>query len=142
MIFQGASGANPVRRRLRPERAAVGRAPRGDLPSTIPVSDGWETYAGAAPTIKIIEDRVLARVAFEPLAWGGNGNSAVLADVALGQAVMALRVLGIQAAPQVTRAVSEDIAAILADPVLLPRARIATPCAERRKPAGTSRLAA
>lgn len=87
----------------------------------------------------IVEDRVLARIALEAVAWNGGADPAVLADVALGQAVVALRVLGIQATPEVTRAVGDDIAAAMADPALIARARSSAAHAEARSP---GRLAA
>ncbi|RYC33342.1 hypothetical protein D3273_02385 [Lichenibacterium minor] len=73
--------------------------------------------------ITVVEDRVLARIALESVAWNEGGDPARLADVALGQAVIALRVLGIPTTPEVTRAVGDDIAAVIADPELLARAR-------------------
>jgi hypothetical protein len=80
----------------------------------------------------VVEDRVLARIAFEAVAWNEGRDTAVLADVALGQAVVALRVLGIQATPEVTRAVAADIADIMADPELLARARATAARADER----------
>ena len=90
----------------------------------------------------IVEDRVLARIALEAVAWNGGADPAHLADVALGQAVVALRVLGIPATPEVTRAVGEDIAAALANPELLARARSSVGRAGERSPVRTGRLAA
>lgn len=82
----------------------------------------------------IVEDRVLARIALEAVAWNGDADPAHLADVALGQAVVALRVLGIAATPEVTRTVSDDIAAAMADPALLARARSSAARAEAHAP--------
>ncbi len=87
----------------------------------------------------IVEDRVLSRIALEAVAWNEGSDPACLADVALGQAVVALRVLGIQATPEVRRAVGEDIAAAIADPALLARTRASAARAEARQP---GRLAA
>ena len=90
----------------------------------------------------IVEDRVLARIALEAVAWNGCADPAHLADVALGQAVVALRVLGIPATPEVTRAIGDDIAAVMANPELLARARASAARAEARAPLRTGRLAA
>ena len=90
--------------------------------------------------ITVVEDRVLARVALEAVAWNHGGDPTALADVALGQAVVALRVLGIPATPEVTRAVVDDIAGIMADPDLLARARASAPRTGER--AAGRRLAA
>ena len=90
----------------------------------------------------IVEDRVLARIALEAVAWNDGVDPAHAADIALGQAVVALRVLGIRATPEVTRAVGDDIAAAIADPELLARARASTARAEARAPVRTGRLAA
>ena len=87
----------------------------------------------------IVEDRVLSRIALEAVAWNGGSDPAALADIALGQAVVALRVLGIPATPEVRRAVGEDIAAAIANPALLARARSSAARAEARQP---GRLAA
>jgi hypothetical protein len=82
----------------------------------------------------VVEDRVLARIARDAIAWNDGQDHTVLADVALGQAVVALRVLGIQATPEVTRAVTEDIADIMADPELLARARASAARGDARFP--------
>ncbi len=71
----------------------------------------------------IVEDRVLARVAFEAVAWNVGAPSAELAGTALGQALIALRVLAVGVTPEVTRTVADDIALVLADPAALGRAR-------------------
>lgn len=75
----------------------------------------------------VVEDRVLARIALEAVAWNGSAHPAVLADIARGQAATALRVLGIAATPEISRAVDEDIADIIADPERLARARASMP---------------
>ena len=75
----------------------------------------------------VVEDRVLARIALEAVAWNGSAHAAVLGDIARGQAATALRVLGIAATPEVVRAVDEDIADIIADPDRLARARASMP---------------
>ena len=75
----------------------------------------------------IVEDRVLARIALEAVGWNGSATSDALADAARGQAIVALRVLGIPATPQVSRAVEDDIADIIADPDKLARAQAAPP---------------
>lgn len=72
---------------------------------------------------KIVEDRVLARVAFEAVAWNVGTSSAQLADMAFGQAMIALRVLDVRATPEITRTVADDIALVLADPAMLARAQ-------------------
>lgn len=72
---------------------------------------------------KIVEDRVLARVAFEAVAWNVGTPSSELADVALGQAVIALRVMDVRVTPEITRTVSDDIALVVADTAMLARAR-------------------
>lgn len=84
--------------------------------------------------ITVVEDRVLARVALEAVAWNHGGDPTVLADVALGQAVVALRVLGIPATPEVTRAVTEDIADIMADPDRIARAKAIGARVDMRSP--------
>ena len=90
--------------------------------------------------ITVVEDRVLARVALEAVGWNHGGDPTVLADVALGQAVVALRVLGIATTPEVTRAVTADIADIMADPELIARAMAIGTRVDTRAPGG--RLAA
>lgn len=92
--------------------------------------------------ITVVEDRVLARIALESVAWNEGADPARLADVALGQAVIALRVLGIPTTPEVTRAVGDDIAALIADPELLARARSSVARAGAREPSRAGRLAA
>lgn len=72
---------------------------------------------------KIVEDRVLARVAFEAVAWNVGTPPSELADVALGQAMIALRVLDVGVTPEITRTVSDDIALVLADPAMPARTR-------------------
>ena len=90
----------------------------------------------------VVEDRVLARIAHEAVGWNGSADFSELADIARGHAVMALRVLGIAATPEVTRAVGEDIAAIIADPELLARARSSAARAGAPSPMRAGRLAA
>lgn len=74
----------------------------------------------------IVEDRILARVARDAVGQDDGATSAVeRAETALGRAVTALRDMGIAATRQVTQAVRDDIAIVLAEgavpatPVLL-----------------------
>lgn len=63
----------------------------------------------------IIEDRMLARVALDAIGWDdGVTPAAERAELALGRAVLALRVMGVAATREVTRAVRDDIAILLA----------------------------
>lgn len=63
----------------------------------------------------IIEDRTLARVARDAIGWDdGVTPAAERAEMALGRAVLALRVMGVAATREVTRAVRDDIAILLA----------------------------
>lgn len=90
----------------------------------------------------VVEDRVLARIAFEAVAWNGSAHPGVLADIARGQAATALRVLGIAATPEISRAVDQDIADIIADPDRLARARASMPRTAGRTVPLQRRLAA
>ena len=71
----------------------------------------------------IVEDRVLARIAFEAVGWNPSAGPAELADMAFGQAVVALRVMGIATTPEIARTVRADIALVIADPAKIARAR-------------------
>ena len=64
----------------------------------------------------IVEDRILARIARDAVGWDDGAAPAARADIALGRAVIALRVMGIDATREVTRAVRDDIALALAGP--------------------------
>ncbi|WP_237478888.1 hypothetical protein [Lichenibacterium dinghuense] len=90
----------------------------------------------------VVEDRVLARIALEAVAWNGSAHPAVLGDIARGQAATALRVLGIAATPEIVQAVAEDIADIIADPDRLARARASAPHRGDRAAQPGCRLAA
>ena len=64
----------------------------------------------------IIEDRILARVARDAVGHDdGSAATADRAETALGRAVAALRGMGITATREVTRAVRDDIAIVLAE---------------------------
>lgn len=96
-------------------------------------------------SIVIVEDRVLARVAFEAVAWNVDLPRAELADVAFGQAMIALRVRGIAVTPEIDRTVADDIALVLANPEALARARASRRRADVMRPSnadGTATLRA
>ncbi len=63
----------------------------------------------------IVEDRILARVARDAVAWDEGHEVAERVDVAVGRAVVALRVLGIGVTSEVTQALRDDVTLILAE---------------------------
>lgn len=58
----------------------------------------------------IVEDRVLARVARDAVAWDDGAPADRRAEIAFGRAVVALRVMGVGLTPQMADALREDIA--------------------------------
>ena len=71
---------------------------------------------------KIVEDRMLARIAFEAVGRNGSADPTKSSEAALGHAVAALRVLGVVVAADILRTVRADIEGIFADPARLARA--------------------
>ena len=64
----------------------------------------------------IVEDRILARVARDAVGWDDAGIAAAeRAETALDRAVLALRAMGIAPTREVTQAVRDDIALVLAE---------------------------
>lgn len=61
----------------------------------------------------IVEDRILARVARDAIGWDDGSAATERADIALGRAVVALRVLGIVVTTEVTQALRDDISLVL-----------------------------
>ncbi|MGI3899505.1 MAG: hypothetical protein ACRYGP_29490 [Janthinobacterium lividum] len=63
----------------------------------------------------IVEDRILARVARDAVGWDDGAAPAERADIAVGRAVVALRVLGIGVTAEVTQALRDDVSLLLSD---------------------------
>lgn len=86
----------------------------------------------------IVEDRLLARVAQDAVGWNASADAAEIADRALGQAVVALRVMGVEATPLVLRTLRGDIALVLAEPERVARAARLAPGEGTFRPANTN----
>ncbi len=71
----------------------------------------------------IFEDRVLARVAFQAVGRSKPADANQGADLAIGHAIGALRMLGGVITPWTVRALRDDVAIILADPAKMHQAR-------------------
>jgi hypothetical protein len=71
----------------------------------------------------IVEDRILARVARDAVGWDDGTASPERADIAVGRAVVALRVLGIGVTSEVTQTLRDDITLFLAEEAASPHAR-------------------
>ncbi len=71
----------------------------------------------------ILEDRVLARVAFQAVGWSEPADPHSGAELAIGQALKALRGLGAVITPWTERAVQDDVASIYADAARMTQAR-------------------
>ncbi len=63
----------------------------------------------------IVEDRILARVARDSVGWDDGTATAERADIAVGRAVIALRVLGIGVTSEVTQTLRDDITLALSE---------------------------
>ncbi len=72
---------------------------------------------------QIVEDRTLARIALDVSGRQASAAAGEGCDIALGQAIVILRVLGITAGPEIVRTLRADIAMIFADPAALARAQ-------------------
>ena len=71
----------------------------------------------------ILEDRVLARVAFQAVGRSEPSDSNQGAELAIRHALKALRVLGAVITPWTVRAVQDDVAGIFADAARMTQAR-------------------
>ena len=71
----------------------------------------------------ILEDRVLARVAFQAVGRSEPADPHQGAELAIGHALKALRVLGAVITPWTVRAVEDDVAGIFADAARMTQAR-------------------
>ncbi len=71
----------------------------------------------------ILEDRVLARVAFQAVGRSEPADSDHGAELAISHALKALRVLGAIITPWTIRAVQDDVACIFADAAKMTQAR-------------------
>ena len=86
----------------------------------------------------IADDRVLARCAFEAVGWNSAAAADALADIAVGDAITSLRVLGVAVGPEIVRTIRNDVDLILADPAKVARAKQMATSADRRQPANTN----
>ena len=71
----------------------------------------------------ILEDRVLARVAFQAVGRSEPSDANHGAELAINHALKALRVLGAVITPWTVRAVQDDVACIFADAARMTQAR-------------------
>ncbi len=71
----------------------------------------------------ILEDRVLARVAFQAVGRSEPTDPNQGAELAIRHALKALRVLGAVITPWTVRAVQDDVASIFADAARMTQAR-------------------
>ena len=71
----------------------------------------------------IFEDRVLARVAFQAVGRSKPADASRGAELAIGHALGALRMLGAVITPWTVRAVRDDVAIIFSDPAKMTQAR-------------------
>ena len=71
----------------------------------------------------ILEDRVLARIAFQAVGRSQPADPHYGAELAIRQALKALRVLGAVITPWTVRAVQDDVASIFADAAKMTQAR-------------------
>ena len=86
----------------------------------------------------IVDDLLIARCAFEAVGWNIAAAPDAVADIAVGNAVTSLRVLGVQVGPEILRTVRNDIALILDDPAKVARARAMAASAERNRAANAN----
>ena len=87
----------------------------------------------------IADDRVLARCAFEAVGWNIAAAAEAVADIAVGDAITSLRVLGVAVGPEIVRTVRNDVELILDDPAKVARAAAMAKSADRRRPANANR---
>ena len=71
----------------------------------------------------ILEDRVIARVAFQAVGWSEPADPHYGAELAIRRALKSLRVLGAVITPWTVRAVEDDVASIYADAARMTQAR-------------------
>lgn len=71
---------------------------------------------------RIVEDRVLAQIAYHAVGRGAAAGSVEAADMAYGHAVIALRVHGIAAGPEMLRVLRAEVEGIVGDPERVARA--------------------
>ena len=89
----------------------------------------------------IVDDRLIARCAFEAVGWNIAATPDAIEDIAVGNAVTSLRVLGVAIGPEILRTVRNDVELILADPAKVSRARAMAASAERNRPANANQAA-
>ena len=90
----------------------------------------------------IVDDRVLARCAFEAVGWNIAAPAHEAAEIAVGNALTSLRVLGVAIGPEIMRTVRDDVDLILADPAKIARATAMASPGGRNRPANTNQAAA